>query len=101
MKLERRTGAAGVRPAPGPVTDRVRTETTDPAQRVSTNAARAMQRSLHTYSALDLGTNNCRLLIAKPTRTFRRTFRRRNGPRAIGLENLFKKDAAAGRIPGA
>jgi len=29
---------------------------------------RALGRWPHTYSALDLGTNNCRLLIAKPTR---------------------------------
>src|SRR3990167_1369568 len=68
MKLERRTGAEGVRPAFGPVTDRVTTEITGLGQRFRKNAARALGRWPHTYSALDLGTNNCRLLIAKPTR---------------------------------
>ncbi|MEQ1890076.1 MAG: Ppx/GppA phosphatase family protein [Alphaproteobacteria bacterium] len=68
MKSERRTGAVGVLPALGPVTDRVLTETTGPGQRFRKNAARALGRWPHTYSALDLGTNNCRLLIAKPTR---------------------------------
>ncbi len=68
MKSERRTGAAGGKPALGPVTDRVRTETTGLGQRFKENAVRALERWPHTYSALDLGTNNCRLLIAKPTR---------------------------------
>lgn len=61
-------GRGGRKPAFGPVTDRVRTETTGPGQRFRKNAARALGRWPHTYSALDLGTNNCRLLIAKPTR---------------------------------
>lgn len=68
MKSERRTVAVGARPASGPVMDYVRAETTHPDLRFRTQAARAIERWLHTYSALDLGTNNCRLLIAKPTR---------------------------------
>ncbi|MFZ5836301.1 MAG: Ppx/GppA phosphatase family protein [Pseudomonadota bacterium] len=68
MKLERRAGAEGVRPAICPVTDCVSTEITGLGQRFRKNAVRALGRRPHTYSALDLGTNNCRLLIAKPTR---------------------------------
>lgn len=52
----------------GPVTDCVLTENADPGQRFRNDAASPLGNWPHIYSALDLGTNNCRLLIAKPTR---------------------------------
>lgn len=68
MKSEPWTGAEGEMPAFGPVMDRVNRETAGLGRRFRSNASHALGRWAHTYSALDLGTNNCRLLIAKPTR---------------------------------
>jgi exopolyphosphatase/guanosine-5'-triphosphate,3'-diphosphate pyrophosphatase len=39
-----------------------------PAQASATSRRRRRGRWGHTYAALDLGTNNCRLLVARPTR---------------------------------
>lgn len=71
-ELERRVSAVGELPAFYPVTGHVLEENTGPVHRFRDNADRASGRWAHTYSALDLGTNNCRLLIARPTR---RSFR--------------------------
>ncbi|MFM9163118.1 MAG: Ppx/GppA phosphatase family protein, partial [Methylocystis sp.] len=38
----------------------------------STEQGPSQQTARHTYAALDLGTNNCRLLIARPKRRVRR-----------------------------
>ncbi|MFZ5915282.1 MAG: Ppx/GppA phosphatase family protein [Pseudomonadota bacterium] len=46
----------------------MREETSGPERRNNGNALHAIGRWAHTYGALDLGTNNCRLLIARPTR---------------------------------
>lgn len=62
----------GELPAFCPVTDRVLEKTTGLGQRFRDDAGSAQGRWAHIYSALDLGTNNCRLLIARPTR---RSFR--------------------------
>ncbi len=44
----------------------------NPTRSGSTEQGPSQQTARHTYAALDLGTNNCRLLIARPKRRVRR-----------------------------
>ncbi len=65
---ERHLGSASATGAEGSVSEPVAAR----LQRFDDESATFARRSTATYAALDLGTNNCRLLVARPVRDHER-----------------------------